>query len=158
LLSSGAVATSSTFPGHRTAIRLLLPVAAALTIAASDARAGEAERIAVGEVSVARPVPGVDPATLKSAAEGEIRTLDERRIRGHKRYVLSLAVVRSSDGPVSCEITAMLRERKSGSMLAVIEGRARAEGGADPELRRAVLRAAVRTAVRQIPDAITGGS
>jgi hypothetical protein len=95
---------------------------------------------------------------LKSTAEGEIKTLDQTKMKGSKHYIIALAVVRSSDGPVSCEVTAMLREAKSGAMLAVIQGRARSEGGADAQLRTAVLRAAVRTAVRQIPEAIKGGS
>ena len=41
-------------------------------------------------------------------------------------------------------------------MLAVIEGRARSEGDASPEVRTRVLRAAVHNAVSQIPEALAG--
>jgi hypothetical protein len=134
---------------------LLLPLIAAATIATSDAAtAGEAEQIAVGDVVVPTPAPGLDPQTLKSAAASEIEQIDPKLLHSKKRYVVSLTVIRASDGPVSCEVTAILAEKKSGSMLAILQGRARAEGGGNPELRRAVLRAAVRTAVRQIPEAI----
>lgn len=134
---------------------LFLPLIAAATIATSDgAYAGEADRIAVGDVVVPTPAPGLDPQTLKTAAASEIEQIDPKLLHSKKSYVVSLTVVRASDGPVSCEVTAILAEKKSGSMLAILQGRARAEGGGSPELRRAVLRAAVRTAVRQIPEAI----
>lgn len=113
------------------------------------------ERIAIGEVSVPAPTPGVDKATVKSAAEGEIRSLDASRVR--RPVVVSLSVVRSStDGPIAVSINAMLRDGRTGNMIAVLEGRAEADGAGSIELRRAVLRAAVRSAVRQIPLALSG--
>jgi hypothetical protein len=114
------------------------------------------ERIAIGEVAVAAAAspPGVDRATLKSAAEGEIRTLDASHVK-HK-VVVSLSVIGASDAPVAVSVNALVRDGRTGAMIAIIEGRARAEGGGNVELRRAVLRAAVRTAVRQIPSAVSG--
>lgn len=114
------------------------------------------ERIAIGEVTVPAATPGVDRATVKSAAEGEIRTLDASRVR--RRVVVSLSVVRSSiDGPVAVSVNALLRDGRTGNMIAVLEGRAQSEGTGGVELRRAVVRAAVRSAVRQIPVALSGG-
>lgn len=111
------------------------------------------DRIAIGEVSVPAAPPGVDRAALRSAAEGELRVLDASRVK--RRVVVSLAVVGATDAPVAVSVSAMVRDGRTGAMIAVIEGRARADGGGNVELRRAVLRAAVRTAVRQIPAAVS---
>jgi hypothetical protein len=112
------------------------------------------ERIAIGEVSVPQAPPGVDRATLKSAAEGEVKALDASNVK--RRVVVSLAVASASDAPVEVSINAVIRDSRTGAMIAIVEGRARSDGGGNVELRRAVLRAAVHTAVQQIPKALSG--
>jgi hypothetical protein len=134
--------------------RTLGTVALLLTVAtAGEAKAAGEDRIALGEVSVSASSQGVDRAALKSAAEGEIRTIDPSRVT--RSVVVSVAVIGTSDGPVAVSVNAMLRDGKTGNMIAILEGRARAEGTGGADLRRAVLRAAVRSAVRQIPAALS---
>ena len=53
--------------------------------------------------------------------------------------------------PFGRTVNALVGDAKTGSMLALIEGRARAEGSANPELRKQVLRAALHSAVSKIP-------
>lgn len=131
-------------------VALLLAAAA---LAAGESRASDAA-IALGELSVSSPTPGVDRAALKNAAESELLRIDASKLPRKKRLIVSLAVVRTADSPVECTVNALLRDGKTGSMVAILEGRAHAEGGASAELRGAVLRAAVRVAVRQIPEAL----
>ena len=125
-----------------------------VAVALSAPVSAEPERIALGEVSVSEQAPNIDAATVKTLSEREIRSVDARRVK--RRVVVSVAVVRSTDDPVAVRINATLREAKSGNMIAVIEGRASSDALADADLRRAVLRAAVRSAVRQIPEALSG--
>ena len=126
--------------------------ATALTFA-SDARAGDTS-IALGEVAVPPASSGVDRAALKAAAEGELRGVDTSRLRKHRDVVVSVAIIGSAPSPYACTVNALLRDAKTGTMLAIIEGRARAAGDANPELRNQVIRAALRSAVRQIPEAL----
>ncbi len=132
----------------------LLAVALATSpavLVTTDASAADAA-IALGELSVTSPTPGVDTVTLKDAAELELKNLTTLRTK--KTYVVSFSVIRTTDSPVACQVNAMLRERRTGSMFAIIQGNARAEGNVSAALRTAVLRAAVRTAVSQIPEAV----
>jgi hypothetical protein len=132
-------------------IHLCVLIALAALALAPTAGAGD-DRIALGEVSVATPAPGLDDATVKTTAEHEIKSVDVRKVK--RRVVVSVAV-HGSDAPIALTVNATLRDRKSGNMLAVIEGRARADGEGSARVRRAVLRAAVRSAVRQIPEALS---
>ena len=120
---------------------------------ASDARAASESEIAVSEVAVPPASAGVDQATLKTAAEGEIKQIDGSRTKG-RRVLVSVALLSRDDAPVSFSVNATLRDAKSGSMIAIVEGRARAEGSATSALKREVARAALRSAVRQIADAL----
>jgi hypothetical protein len=133
---------------------VLVPALLLCGLAAGDAQAADAD-VALGEISVTSPTPGVDYFTLKNAAQLELQGMNAVRVPKKRRYVVSFSVVRTTDSPVACQVNAMLRDGKSGSMLAIIEGSARAEGGASAALRTAVLRAAVHTAVEQIPAAVT---
>lgn len=134
----------------------LAPMLLAAAVFAGDARAADTS-IALGEVAVPPASSGVDRASLKTAAEGELSGVDASKLRllRKKRAVLvSVAVIGSQQSPFACTVNAMLRDAKTGTMLAIIEGRAKSEGDANPELRKQVMRAAVRSAVRQIPDAL----
>jgi hypothetical protein len=140
-------------------------IAAALVLLAAawprEAGAGE-DKVALGEVSVPAPMPGADRATLVSAAEGEIHKLDATGVK--RRVVVSVAIVDASDAPVALSVDACLRDGKSGAMLAILKGRAAIERNGDPlpkgtinrHVRSAVLRAAVRNAIEQIPTALAG--
>jgi hypothetical protein len=125
----------------------------ATVFVAADASAVSAEQIEVSEVAPPPPSSGVDRVSLKNAAEGEIRQLAAPRTKPRK-VLVSLAVTGASDVPVACTVNATLRDAQTGTMIAVIEGNARAEGAGSVELKKQVARAAVRSAVRQFPDAL----
>lgn len=118
-----------------------------------DAVAAAEDMLALGEVASPPPSSGVDRSTLKTAAEGELRLLENTQ-RPARQVVVSVAITGATKAPVACTVNAVLRDRKSGTMIAILEGRARSEGSADAELQKAVVRAAVRGAVRQIPEAL----
>ncbi len=127
---------------------------AALLFGSADAGAGEPLTIAVGEVSQPPENAGVDIAGIRAEAEGEIRQIDPSQA-GQRHFVVSVALVRAViDGPYRCKVAAMVRDAKTGAMIAIIEGLAHAEGPASAELRRQVAHAAVRSAMRRIPSAL----
>jgi hypothetical protein len=136
---------------------MLAPLLLATALCAGDASAADTS-IALGEVAVPPVSSGVDRGALKSAAEGELRGVDASKLRPHKKrsVVVSMAITDSTQSPFGCTVNALLRDAKTGNMLAIIEGRARSEGAANAEVRNRVLRAAVRSAVSQIPDALAG--
>jgi hypothetical protein len=116
---------------------------------------GSEASIAVGEVSTPPPASGTDAAALRAAAEGEIRQMDPTLPRA-RRVVVSLALTRAEVNPVACTINATIRDARSGSMIAIIEAGAEAQGPVSTELRQQVASAAVRRAVRRIPHALGG--
>lgn len=139
-----------------TTLTMLARTGALLAFAASagvvtPASAADASRIAVGEVSVTRRAP-LDVDAVRTTAEGEIRRIDVSRMPGARRFVVSLAV--ASDDASVCTVNATLRDRHTGTMIAVLEGRARTAGQANREDRAELVRVAVRSAVRQIPEAL----
>jgi hypothetical protein len=141
--------------GHRTMARLWPRIAMLVAILGIAGPAGAADdRISLGEVSVTQPAPGLDAATLKTAAQGELENVDTTHMK--RRVIVSVAVTGASDAPVACTVNTVVRDKKSGTIIAIIEGRASTDARGDAEVRKAVLRAAVRTAVRQIPDALSG--
>ena len=126
----------------------------AVTIGATPVSAATDSEISVSEVTPPPPSSGVDQASLKSAAEGEIKRIDGSKAKG-RRVLVSVALVPRDDAPVSFSVNATLRDAKSGSMIAIVEGRARAEGSSvSMDLKKQVAHAALRSAVRQIPDAL----
>jgi hypothetical protein len=136
----------------------LAPLCLAPALSAGDASASETS-IALGEVAVPPVSSGVDHAALRTAAEGELRGVDAKKLRELRKkraVVVSLAVIGSTPSPYACSVNAVLRDAKTGTMLAVIEGRARSEGDPSSEVRKRVLRAAVRSALSQIPEALAG--
>ena len=136
---------------------------AALVLALTMSVAGDVEAtdapgpIAVGEVSPPPASSGIDASVLRDAATAEIKQIDVSRLRDRRRVVVSLALTRAiAEGPIACTVNAMLRDAKTGAMIAIIEGGAQAEGPASAELRKRVAHAAVRSAVRRIPNVLGG--
>lgn len=137
---------------------MLAPLLLAAVVSAGDASAADMS-IALGEVVSPHEGAGVDSAALRSAAEGELGNVDQvklQRLHEKRAVLVSVAVVFATKSPYTCTINATLRDAKTGSMLAIVEGRARAESDANSELRKRVLRAAMRSALSQIPDALAG--
>jgi hypothetical protein len=134
---------------------LSLLAAAAMTFAARSASATEPPApIAVGEIA---ENAGIDSASVRSTAEGEIAQIDLSKLPAKRRFVDSLSVARSpvADG-VACTVNALLRDAKTGAMIAIIEAGAQAAGATSDEVARRVAHAAVRSAMRRIPTALGG--
>jgi hypothetical protein len=131
---------------------------ATLALAASDARAAE-PAIGIGEVSVAGAPESseVDDATLRAMVEEAVGAIDSSRLPRGRGAVLSVSLVRleSRSEQVSCLVSATLRDRR-GAVFAVLEGSAR--GQDEPQrrrsLQRAILRAAVTSALARVPEAM----
>jgi hypothetical protein len=133
---------------------LLVLVGAA--VSAGDAHAADST-IELGEVAVPPASSGVDRAALKNAAEGELSGVDPVKmglLRKKRAVLVSVAVTGAQQSPFGCTVNALLRDARTGNMLAIVEGRAKSDGDVSPELRKRVLRAAVRSAVSQIPAAL----
>jgi hypothetical protein len=133
---------------------------ASFALAAPDARAAE-PAIGIGEVSVAgAPAAGeVDDATLRAIVEEAVGAIDSSRLPRGRAAVLSVSIVRlesrSEPLEVSCLVSATLRDRR-GAVFAVLQGSAR--GQDEPQrrrsLQRAILRAAVTSALARVPEAM----
>jgi hypothetical protein len=144
------------------AIREAVCLAIALFLLASTtpAQADDREVVVVGEVATRVTRAKVDlPAALRRALEREIASLHVAPSDRSKRYVLSASIVKLEErnagaaGGVACAVSAVLRERRSGAIRAVITGRAEvAQDGDDAELM--VLDATVRGAIASVPSAM----
>ncbi len=135
--------------------QVLALVFAALVATALGGNATAAEApIVLGEVAVPPAGSGVDRGTLLTAAAGELAIVDTSRLHKRRQLIVSIALSRAAHTPFACTVNALVRDAKTGTLLAILEGRARADGVADPELRKRVLRAAVHSAVLQIPAAV----
>jgi hypothetical protein len=85
---------------------------------------------------------------------------------GKRRYALSIAVVRlestrgERSASASCAVSAALRDADTGTLLFIVEGRARAEDGAAFVARaeRDALAAAAQRAVAALPEALRRSS
>lgn len=135
--------------------KLLAPLllAAAAMLSGADANASACS-LSLGEVTAPPAAMGVDLPAFKSAAEGELRIVDVSKLHKTRHVLVSLAVIGAEQAPVGCTVNALLRDAKTGNMLAVIEGKAKAEGSGSESLRREVLRAALHNAVARIPEAL----
>jgi hypothetical protein len=133
--------------------RFLALSAAAITFAAASASATEPPKpIAVGEIAESA---GIDSAAVRATAEGELAEIDLSKLPAKRRVIVSLSVARSAVGDgVACHVNAMLRDAKSGAMIAIIETGAQAQGTTSDEAAKRVAHAAVRSAMRRIPTAL----
>ncbi|MBX3231243.1 MAG: hypothetical protein KIT84_09900 [Labilithrix sp.] len=134
--------------------RPLLVALTALAATTTTSLAGATESpapIAVGEV--AADAASADVASLRDTAEGEIRQIDTSKLK--RRYVVSFSVARAAAGDaVACTANAILRDAKTGAMIAIIEAGAHAAGTTSDEAAKRVAHAAVRSAMRRIPTAL----
>ena len=99
---------------------------------------------------------------LRHDAEAEIAAIDWGRAKLRHRYTLSALIVRLDSAPLgeralsaSCTVSAAVRDER-GALLAIVEGRARAEDAASAAVaaERDALPAAVRSAITAVPEAI----
>lgn len=122
--------------------------------------AAEPPPVVVGEVGT-RVLGGTGdlPKTLRRVLEREIASLALRQASRSRRFVLSASLVKlehqatTDSESVSCTVSVVLREQKSGAIRAIIEGRARATLQGN-EGEAVALEAAARAAIASLPDAV----
>ncbi len=148
--------------------RQLRLVVASLLVTAL-AGAAPPQPVAIGEVTSEVLREGVDmPLAVRSVVEQELPAVDMGG-RAARPAILSVALVRMERAPsadanasankrtsVACVVTATVRDKRKGAIVAVLEGRARAENEERfvPLLERAVLKSAVRGALARLPEAL----
>lgn len=133
-------------------LRSLLPAAATLLLVTGPAQAVEAP-ISVGEITPPPANSGVDAALMRDAAEGEIKQIDHDKLPRRRRVVVSFALTKL-EGALDCTVNALVRDAKTGVMIAIIEAGAKAEGAVTDEKRKQIVQGAVRNVVRRIPTAL----
>jgi hypothetical protein len=140
----------------RNRVRLLL-ITAALALAAPTV--AKPPPVTVGKITSEAPAPPDATRELKAALEREIGGMDLSKAR--ERYVLSASLVtlktvtEKERVESTCVISAELT-RKSGTLRAVLSGKARAtdgkHGARAAEL--AAIQGAARSAVKGLPQAL----
>lgn len=114
--------------------------------------------VVVGEVGMRVPAGNADlPKALRRVLEREIADLALHQSARSQHFVLSASLVKlerlENAVGVSCTVSVVLREKKSGAIRAILEGRARATlQGAEGE--SVALEAAARAALASLPEAV----
>ena len=125
--------------------------------AAAPTADAESRHLSLGEIAVVAKTPARDmKPSLKSALDAEMRELDLRTAR--KDAVLSVSLVKldteqqRGSASATCVVSATLRSRDGGTIFAILEGRARAQGGGHVD--ESALRGAVHGALSRVPEAL----
>jgi hypothetical protein len=129
-----------------------LAMCSLLLVVASNVNATENQHLSLGEVAVPTNAPNMQDA-LKRTLQSEMRELD---LRGaHKNAIMSVSLVKMQmdRAEASCVISATLRSRDGGVLFAVLEGRARAQGGSD-HIGESALRGCVHGALSRVAEAL----
>jgi hypothetical protein len=143
-------------------MRILAPLVAIALVAVPAS--GATPPITIGEVTSAVVREDVDMnALLRGVLEQELPGVDMGGRARQRPAVLSLALVRMDRAPadenkaqVTCVVSATVRDKQKGALVAVLEGRARAENEERlvSLLERATLKSAVRGALARLPEAL----
>lgn len=125
-----------------------------------------ARPVTLGEVATSVAAQGTRLANvsdlLRHDAEAELAAIDWTQTKLRHRYTVSALIVRLESTPLgaralsaSCTVSAAVRDER-GALLAIVEGRARAEDSATAGLaaERDALAGAVRSAIIAVPEAI----
>jgi Skp family chaperone for outer membrane proteins len=118
--------------------------------------------VSVGRITTRVPQRDDVRRELESAVKRELGKVDLKGARGSGRYVLSASLVKmetvteSDQAEATCVVSATLTRQKGGALHAVLQGRARAIDSKDSAKNAEVeaLRAAVRSAIGRVPEAI----
>ena len=127
---------------------------AALSIASTSGASPDRVRLAEVHAIDAKLEP-----VVRTAALDELGKLDLSRVPVGKEAFLSVALVKmdavtnGQSREVSCVVSATLRGKKSGNLVAILEGRARLESRSSG-MENSVIAAAVRGAVTRVPEAL----
>jgi hypothetical protein len=141
----------------------LLSLLVSLSIAGSSEHAAAAEpRVTLGEVSGRTP-NGEFTRSLRAALAEELSAASLPRTKGRERFVLSATLVtlsaerKGGSARATAVVKLTLRRARENTLHAFLSGRATAEE-ASPDVdsaRDSALRAAVRSALRRLPDAVS---
>jgi hypothetical protein len=133
----------------------------ALALVALPASAA-APSVTVGEVTSSVVREGVDlNAMLRGVVEQELPGVDVGTRAKPTIVAFSLVsmdrTTADAKTQVSCVVSATVRDKRKGALVAVLEGRARAENEEKlvDLLERATLKSAVRGALSRLPEALT---
>lgn len=143
------------------AVFLRAAIAAAAFTISSDIVASRTP-VSIGRITTRAPETAALKPELESAVKRELGRIDLSSVRARDKYVLSaslvkLQTVKSGDQiETSCVVSATLSRAGSGALHAVLQGRARAidAPSAHKTAERAALDAAVKGAMRRLPEAL----
>ncbi len=127
---------------------------AAEPIHRSDAR----RTVALGSLAG----PSTAQLTFARAVETELQALQTIDVRPdeHAEFVVRGSVVRLTTGVEhsDCEVSLIIAERRNGAIRGALQGRARVEDHNVWQARQRSVEAAVRGALRGLPDALRGAA
>jgi hypothetical protein len=138
-------------------LRLLFSVlvtSATLLVGGASSAEGQHPAAVVEVTSPSDSDVGADPVALRTAAESEVRRTAASFVGLRRPLVISLAVSQTGASPIVCNVNATVRDARTGAMIAVVETDARSDGPGSSEQRRQIAYAAVRNAVRRVPQAL----
>jgi hypothetical protein len=145
-------------------MRLLVPLLA-LVLSFAPASTAAQPPITIGEVTSEVVREDVDMnLVVRGVLEQELPGVDVAKPARPRPAILSLSLVRmdreaapDNKAQVTCVVSATVRDQKKGALLAVLEGRARAENEERLVvlLERAALKSAVRGALARLPEALS---
>lgn len=133
---------------------------------AASALAAKVNLLSIGEVISAAPNGRAKLGLVRSTLEREVDAIDWRKSTKMKRYVVSVSVV-SLDTQTTrdkvattCELSTTVRNARSGSVVAIVNQRVRAENAAGyaRAVEEGALKAAAEAAIRKIPSALTAST
>lgn len=166
-----AAATPSLPPARSAGRRLAALLALAAPFLLATPGVARETRPDAAPVKLAEVASKVDAASTRLAnvtdllrhdVEAEIAAIDWTQAKLRRRYTLSAAVVRLESATTgertlsaSCTVSAAVRDDR-GTLLAIVEGRARADDAANAAARaeRDALAAAARSAIKRVPETI----
>jgi hypothetical protein len=136
----------------------------AIALLVAPASAAAPAPVSIGEVTSEVVREDVDMSlVVRGVLEQELPGVDMGKPGKPRPTVLSLSLVRmdreavpNNKAQVTCVVSATLRDQKKGALLAVLEGRARAENEESLVvlLEHATLKSAVRGALARLPEAL----
>ncbi len=119
--------------------------------------------VALGEVTSKVTRSKIDvPRVFRSELLRQLRSIEVNDLPDSDRVVLSASLVRlettrtGDRAESTCVVSATLRKKRGGALVAILRGRARAQDAIDAKAdnEMVVMRAAVRSTVRGIPKAL----
>ncbi len=135
-------------------------IAIALSCGVANVSDAKAPAVTIGRITSEEPTTPAVQRELESAVKHELGRMDLSDAKG--RFVLSASLVKlettTSSNHVQSRavVTAELAHKKGGSLRAVFRGSARATDAknAAKTAELAALRAAVKTAIKRLPEAV----